>query len=237
MRQVENNITAALDSLGRQHPFVVFDVMYSAAERSALNALKIETTKSYDNFGNLEKLTHEVTSFIGSLGNNSNEISHLIANLVKTLVSDVVTVFIKETAWVAIRSSVATSFWDMPRWHSDGYYYYSSNMNEQYKIAITLKGPSTLFYSMSGELRKKFNTLRFDPKNREIIARMLDKSNIADIELTFPLQLDHFLVEVNHMPLPLQIRKVACNLTSCEVEYDCNVLSIFRFLHVLRLTF
>ena len=168
-------IKMALMSLNAQKPFAIFDVKFTDDEKNSLDKMHIDDTKAYDNFGNLSELQREVKDFIKSLGNNGADESELIAKLIEKLVNEFILAFEKETAWVTIRSSVATSSWDLPRWHSDGYYY-SPYSGDQYKLAIALKGPSTLFYPLPDELRDKFKSLQFNPENREAIAQMLDVS-------------------------------------------------------------
>jgi hypothetical protein len=76
-----------------------------------------------------------------------------------------------------------TAAWDAPRWQTDGYYYepYTGN---SYKFSLTLKGPSTLFYSLSEIKRDEFyalqnkNTAENEP-NRQDLAELLAQSPVA----------------------------------------------------------
>jgi hypothetical protein len=175
-------IKMALHSLSAQKPFAVFDTNFSSSAENIINTISINHTKAYDNFGKLNILATEMKDFIKTIGTNDDSNSELIANLITKLINDILQNLQKETAWVTIRAATATNLWDTPRWHSDGYYY-APYSGEQYKIALTLKGPSTLFYFLPEEIREKFNSLQLDSNNRDIIANLLDKTKAISIDL------------------------------------------------------
>lgn len=179
---LNKEINIALMSLNSQKPFASFDIKFSSAEKDTLDKIDIDHENAYDNFGHLDVLANEVETFIKSIGKNNTKKSKSVADLVTRLVNNAILSFKKETAWVAVRAFTATNFWDSPRWHSDGYYY-SPYTGEQYKIAIALKGASTLFYPLADEMREKFNSLQFNPENRETISKMLDTSKAVSVAL------------------------------------------------------
>lgn len=172
---ITDEVKKSLKTLNANKPFTNFNIPLSHEESNSLNKLHIDAPKAYDNFGKLDYLINELDEFIKSLNLNNIDISQSISTLIKKLVSDVILGFEKETAWVTVRASIATDIWDIPRWHTDGYYY-SPYIGEQYKVVITLKGPASLFYPLSNDLREKFYSLQFEPENRETIASMLDMS-------------------------------------------------------------
>ena len=172
-QSILNEVKTSLKKLNSNKPFTNFNIKLSHEEINNLSNIRIDTPKVYDNFGKLDNLTNELDEFIKSLNQNNNRVSQSIATLIKELVNDVTLGFEKATAWVTVRASIATDLWDIPRWHTDGYYY-SPYIGEQYKVVITLKGSASLFYPLSHDLREKFYSLQFDPENRETIANMLD---------------------------------------------------------------
>lgn len=172
---IVNEVKKSLGLLNQNKPFINFDIGLSQEEINNLNNMRIDTPSVYDNFGKLDHLINELDGFVKSLNKNNANLSKLISILINKLVNDIVLGFQKETAWVTIRSSIATNLWDSPRWHTDGYYY-SPYIGAQYKVSFTLKGPASLFYPLPYDLRQKFNSLQFDPENREKIANMLETS-------------------------------------------------------------
>jgi hypothetical protein len=178
---LNTRVKHALKSLNKKMPFTVFDLKLTTIEKNALNKIHIDCIKTYDNFGELNLLAQEVKDFLISIGKNDVKCSELIAQLISKLVNEITLGFNKETAWVTIRTTTPTNAWDLPRWHTDGYYY-SPYEGGQYKIAIALKGPSTLFYNLSYDQRDQFQSLQFNPENREIIAKMLGTTNLAPID-------------------------------------------------------
>ncbi|MES2219246.1 MAG: hypothetical protein V4501_12650 [Pseudomonadota bacterium] len=170
------------EALNPQNPFTTFDLKFSSAEQAALDEMNINYTKSYDNFGNLTALKNETKEFLKSLGQSDAGQIEIISNLITNLVNTVISSFEKATAWVTIRASLTTDTWDLPRWHTDGYYY-APYSGEQYKAVITLKGPGSLFYPLPNELRQQFNSLQLNPDNRAIIAKLLDPAKAISIDI------------------------------------------------------
>lgn len=134
--------------------FAHFNLELSDAESAALRQLMIGRTCTYDNFGNMPSLETETVNYVASLG-----AAPFVATLVGRIVSDVtnraVSIFNAETAWVTLRASLPSGAFDIPRWHMDGYFFrpYSG---DQRKVAVTLKGPTTLFSRVPGEWRAAF---------------------------------------------------------------------------------
>ena len=64
----------------------------------------------------------------------------------------------QETAWIVMNASQPNDRFKIPRWHTDGCYFPPHN-GEQFKVVVTLAGPSTLFYNLPDEQRKDFNSL------------------------------------------------------------------------------
>jgi hypothetical protein len=190
-------IQAATESLSPRHSFAYYDLHLSENEKSAVNALKIHKTDSYNNYANLNALEPEVRDFIKTLdkGNETNakEVSHLIVRLV----NEILHASGQETAWVAVRAFIPISQYDVPRWHTDGYYF-EPYSGDPYKFAVTLKGPPTLFYRLPDNKREEFYTLEHkgteqNNYNRQVLADMLGKSKEA-ISIAQPYQGAIFIV-------------------------------------------
>jgi hypothetical protein len=145
--------------LGPGKPFLDFDLELTEEEKSNLNSICITSptqenpTVSYENYGQLETLFSDVKHFISSLSPANLNFADSIAKVVTKLTQKVCAQLEGETAWVCVRASIPTKEFTIPRWHLDGYYY-KPYIDNQYKAAVALKGPRTLFFNASNEQRK-----------------------------------------------------------------------------------
>jgi hypothetical protein len=174
---LSNGIQKAIKTLGPDHSFYYYDLQLSDHEIKILKSLRINTTKEYSNYGNLKDLSSEVRAFLRSLNKENEAIAEAAPQIIVRIVNDIVQASGQETAWVAVRSFIPTSEYDVPRWHQDGYYY-APYEGDPYKFAITLKGPATLFYKLPSDLKEKFLTLTREGNekngyNRQALATLL----------------------------------------------------------------
>lgn len=177
---VINRIPTAIKELGPENSFVCYDLHLSDDDIKVLKSLKVSITDEYNNYGNLKDLNSEVRTFIKSLNKENEAIAEATSKIIARIVNDIVRASGQETAWVAVRSFIPTSEYDVPRWHRDGYYYAPYEGNP-YKFAVTLKGPSTLFYNLPNDLKKEFSDLERtgtekNGYNRQTLATFLGQS-------------------------------------------------------------
>lgn len=176
--QVEKQpTTQAVPLPTANQPFVLFDLELSDVEKECLNSIAINRIAHYENYGRFDLLRAEVCSYIGSLGGNSEYTTSIVAQLVERLVLKVIRFTGQETLWVTMRAFIPVETFKIPRWHADGYYYPSTQ--EQYKVAITLKGPGTLFYNASPTERARLDYLK---QNIPMLTQELDSSLILHTE-------------------------------------------------------
>jgi hypothetical protein len=173
----------AIKNLGSDKSFAYYDLQLSENEINALQNLKISETDSYDNYGNLKVLEPEVSEFIKSVGKGNETSAKDVSQLIMRLVNDILQGSGQETAWVAVRAFTPTSAYDVPRWHTDGYYFEPYEGNP-YKFALTLKGAPTLFYRLPNDKREEFNALQCkgteqNKYNRQELAALLEMSKEA----------------------------------------------------------
>jgi len=141
--------------------------------------MKIESTKEYEHFGELEKFPIKLQQFFQTIGNDK-QLSSDIATIVQKITQDIIKKFNKKSAWICIRtvSHHAYKIYSMTRWHVDGYYH-KPFIGPQYKVAFTLKGPSTLFYKLPDHLRKEFyETSGIDPISRKETEKLIDPTKV-----------------------------------------------------------
>lgn len=169
--------------LGPQRPYIHFNLDLSETEQSAWAELKVEKELSQlDLYGDLKNLPALVRKLLQDAG-NSYAISDTVAKSVDRLVNELVSQFSAETAWICMRVSLKNNFFDIPRWHTDGYYT-GPYIGEQHKIVMALKGRHTLFYNLPLQLRNQFLALEhsainpLDTAHRTQIAQLIDKTKI-----------------------------------------------------------
>ena len=177
-RNVEEieHVQKAIKSLNQDLPFVFFNLSLSQEESMALGMIKVESPEEYNNFGNIEALPNEVTTYIKSLGNEDEKTIETVSKTIQRIVHNCIQASGKETAWLTLRASQPHSYFDLARWHIDGYYYQPHY--DQYKFAITLKGAGTLFYKLPRQMREQFSTLLLED-NRQALAEMLNDSRLV----------------------------------------------------------
>jgi hypothetical protein len=192
-----NQIQTAIKALGPDSPFVYFDLQLSEHEIKSLKNLKINATTEYNNYGNLKGLESESNDFIKSLGEKNEETAKITSQIIVRIVNEIIQASEKETAWVALRAFTPTASWNVPRWHTDGYYY-APRTGDLYKFAISLKGSLTLFYQLPADRREEFSDLQRkgteqNEYNRQALADLLGCSKEA-ISVAQPHQGAIFIV-------------------------------------------
>ncbi len=183
-KSIVRDMEHTFQMVGSKVAFAEFPITIPTKEKHILNHIKV-VNDFYNNYGNLEHFKAETSSFFESMGNDK-EVSYSVACTIDKVVNDVIQAAHKETAWVSIRAFTRDKEYDVPRWHTDGYYF-KPFKGLVHKIVFTLKGPATLFYDMPEDVKRKFykigTSLRGHPKGREQIARLVDASKIYQPKL------------------------------------------------------
>lgn len=102
----------------------------------------------------------------------------------------------KEYLWFTIRITSPSDLFDIPRWHTDGYFYnynyYMENKLPQIKLAGTLFGRPTLFKIDNENMLKKYYDIykklyrEFDYKNFDKIKDKENREIINNILIEYP---------------------------------------------------
>jgi len=169
-KDLVNEMKEQIGSLNPSTSFTFVDLKFSDIENSFLDQIKVNEQGEYSKLGNLEVLSEELLSYLRALGNEDEDVVHGVARIISRIVKSVVKASGKETAWVAVRASVPNSYFDIPRWHQDGYFY-SPYEGFAYKFATVFKGASTLFYPLPDELSIEFQNHLDD---RKFLSELLD---------------------------------------------------------------
>lgn len=140
-------------------------------ELAIFDRMEIKNAANYSRFGNLELMRDEIPQYLREIGNNDEELIQKASDILNKIVMNVMNAFKKQTAWVTVRAFIPTKEYDMPRWHTDGYYYQPFTYGVQYKFAAALKGNQTLFFPMNDEMREVYKS---NCNNREFLSRFFD---------------------------------------------------------------
>lgn len=154
------------------------DLELTDVELELFDRLKIENTKQYDRFGNIELMKEEIPQFLREIGNRDERLIGEITDVICKVASNVTRAFEKETSWICVRAFTPTNEYDIPRWHTDGNYY-APFYGVQYKFAATFKGSQTLFYPMSKDMRKVY----FENHNdREFLSKFFEIKDAESVQ-------------------------------------------------------
>lgn len=179
VRQFFDSVKSLREALEADQSFSHFNLNPAPGVLDTIQHIQIGQYASYDNFGRLDVFLSETDRFLISLGNSPSLAAYMSLAL-NELVGQTLQAFETETAWITIRASQPTDYFDVPRWHKDGYFY-PPYTGDQHKAVFVLKGPQTLMNDLHSSMRASFNELSGsfaeDSKaNREKIAALIDNS-------------------------------------------------------------
>lgn len=167
------------DAVKEDKSFVHFDARLAPDEKAAFATLCINATSSYDNFGAIDLVKPEAEKFFLRLGNSPGDAARAAAT-VDRLAREALEAFGAEAGWLTIRAALPTGAFDIPRWHQDGTFF-DTPTGEQRKVAIALKGASTLFNDLPNALRGKFQeALRAEKDSTEQRLKIAQLVNPSD---------------------------------------------------------
>jgi hypothetical protein len=141
--------------------FKIIKLNISNKIKEILLNLNINQDNTFNYFGN-KKLDINSSYSLINLFKTNNDIKsiNLLCKFIKKLLLEVCNEYNKNYCWLTIRVSTPNNIYDIPRWHYDGNYYKSNNI--QTKFILTLKGNSTLIINPNQKIKKKF----FDIDNK-----------------------------------------------------------------------
>lgn len=152
---LETNIERAKKSLSQHNKCAHFDLELDESDISAFNQARINVRANYNHLGTGKNLIAELKQFFEKLGNDSI-LSKKLAKTVQNICTNSLDALHQEAAWITIRASKPHSAYNTPRWHIDGNFYQTEAGQDQYKIALGLKGAKTLFNDLSDDKIDRF---------------------------------------------------------------------------------
>jgi hypothetical protein len=160
----------AITRLNGECSFSAIDLRFFQEELLCINTLKIRATKNYKRFGELYLLKEELPVFLRSIGNDDEHVIYVVTEMICRIVCAVKEACNKDSAWICVRAFLPTAEFDIPRWHTDGYYY-SPYAGFAVKFATALQGRQTIFYPLPHSMREQFYVCKDD---RAALNKLLD---------------------------------------------------------------
>jgi len=146
--------------------YKVFNLGFSKKEKEVFKNFQLpKDILSYSFNGNLKDMK-DLNDFLSVLGNNSSEDIETLENKIKEIAKEVVTGFGKASpdekyCWLNIRITYKDPFFNIPRWHHDGYAFESRGYKKgQASFIMAFQGPGTLLIKDTGKVIDKYNEIQ-----------------------------------------------------------------------------
>jgi hypothetical protein len=197
MKFNEDNIKKYLELMDS---YKIFDIDYTQKEKESINNINIKKNKNYT-ATNIDKIKdffkdigcelsindnskRENLSSTNFISDNKDEDIQNIINIIQKLIDTLLKAYNVDSYWLIVRSSYNDPYFDIPRWHCDGYYFVDKDKSQlQTKFVTTLKGQNTLVLETTPEEKEYFYSLQnykntLDIENRKHIAKNIKGKQI-----------------------------------------------------------
>jgi hypothetical protein len=133
-----------------------------------VDEIKLAKSLAYTFNGNIKDMKDmkDLKEFLSVLGDNSSEDIEILENKIKEIAKEVVTGFGKASpddkfCWLNIRITYKDPFFNIPRWHHDGYAFESRGYKKgQASYVMAFQGPGTLLIKDTGKVIDKYNEIQ-----------------------------------------------------------------------------
>ena len=166
-----------------KYDFKTFPIKLTDAEATVINNLQVAKQSYFEYFGGINLLDFE--DFFSKIGNDLKSVK-IIEKVIRKITKKVLSGFGMDHFWISVRAALPSSRYDVPRWHYDGPYF--SNITQQAKFAMILKGPGTLFIKKSKKVVESYNKIL--DQSRKEFSEILGKNKIdlKDYKAQFEVQ-------------------------------------------------
>ena len=160
--EVYGHVSEALNALNVQtKQFAAFEPDINEAELEAIERVRVEKAYSYEG-GNIGTLLQDSKSFFRAIGNDEKT-SELIAAVIYKFAHNATSASNQETSFTVIRAT-ANNTTPSREWHidstpSDELPYCPLYYEVAHNFIMTLKGPGTLFYELSDDVRVELDAI------------------------------------------------------------------------------
>ena len=175
---MEFNIINIQQYIESKNSFEIFDINYTDEEKDCIKNFNIENFGNYNSYNTIDNLE----GFIKNIGTNNEDDIKIIIKIINKLLKNILGGYNTNFYWISIRIHSKDDFFDIPRWHCDGYYFSNRNILQS-KFITTLKGPTTLILKTSPEEKEHFLKLdpyvdQFDKNKRKYISENIKGTKI-----------------------------------------------------------
>jgi hypothetical protein len=167
--------------------FKIINLNINDKIKDILSNININQNNVFNYFGKkrLDLQSNEYKSLIQLFNTDDNNIESIIllCKFIRKLLLEVCKEYNKNYCWITIRISTPSNYFDIHRWHYDGNYYKSDNI--QTKFIITLKGDSTLIINPNNKIKKDFFNIKVDQNklnDKELMKTQLLKNKVVSNE-------------------------------------------------------
>lgn len=171
--------------------FKIFPIKFTQTETEAISKLSITKKDYFDYYGDLNSL--DFKNFFSKVGENDLKNIKVIEKIIKKVTRKVLSGASLEPKfgsgmdhfWMSVRVTMPNNLFDIPRWHYDGTYF--SNIDEQAKFAMVLKGPGTLFIKKSKKVMESFDKIQ-DKLRKDLLELNKNLIGSSDFKTQFENQ-------------------------------------------------
>lgn len=132
-------MSSSIEALQGGQSYQFFDLSFTDEECELFDAIQITRAKTFDQYGNLERLPELLPAYLEAIGNRDQAVIEAVTKAVYRIATTVVEAAGKESAWVTLRASLPHHGFDTARWHTDGNYFAPKNV---WSASLSLQQPS-----------------------------------------------------------------------------------------------
>ena len=144
----------------------VFKLNYTPEQKKCFKEFDIQKKQTFSYYGKVNDI--DSTDFLAGIGNNSASSVKILNSAIKQLASEVCKGYGKNHAWIDIRITRPSKYFDIPRWHQDGPFFIANQEEReqlQTKFITSLKGPGTLMLNATKAEKQAYLELSHNAKN------------------------------------------------------------------------
>jgi hypothetical protein len=167
--------------------YKVFNLGLTKKEKEVFKKFQLpKELFGYSFSGNLKDMK-DLNEFLSKLGDNSPEDIETLENKIKEIAKEVLLGFNEKCCWLNIRITYKDPFFNTPRWHTDGRYFWFRSIDKaQASFVMAFQGPGTLLIKDNKNVIDKYNEIQklakpgFEKESMRI--RKLVNKEFKDVE-------------------------------------------------------
>jgi hypothetical protein len=160
-----SQISEAIDSLSvNSQAFAFYNLMLSADDQFLLSEIQITDSDVLVSYSDATNFENEISDFLALVTNQDAVNLAKIVNITTRIIDSIITASgaaMASISMVAYNDGDAGYFpcWHIDKTHAEELDYQKNPITGQNVFIVTLKGTSTLYHELTGDLRQQFNIL------------------------------------------------------------------------------